>query len=171
MKIFRVSTLLIILGAGVAGTMLFWTSQNVQEKQDALRTTQQALAKEKQAIRVLRAEWDYLNRPERLEALADEYLRLKPPGAEQLVSSPEALPMPPPIPDPPLQKPGILQPALFSSTPPSSPSLPSVLSSSSSSVAAPYPGMKPAVPPRPSDSSNDFRALINSLSEDNGGAR
>jgi hypothetical protein len=68
------------------GGMLMHTSQKVQRAEKELVRTQRALAHEKEAIRVLRAEWAYLNRPERLELLAAQYLDLVPPGANALVS-------------------------------------------------------------------------------------
>lgn len=75
-KLFSLSTLLAIAGAAGAGALLFWTSQSVQQAEDKLSRLQKAVANETQAIRVLSAEWDYLNRPARLEALAAEHLGL-----------------------------------------------------------------------------------------------
>ncbi len=74
--IFRLSTLLVISGAVAAGALLFWTSQSVQQSESRLGKLRQAVQGEEQAIRVLKAEWDYLNRPDRLEFLASEYLDL-----------------------------------------------------------------------------------------------
>ena len=71
-----VSSLLSLGFAVAAGALLFWTSQNVQQAEDALSHYNHAALKEEQGIRVLRAEWDYLNHPERLEVLAHEYLGL-----------------------------------------------------------------------------------------------
>ncbi|MEM6812455.1 MAG: hypothetical protein AAF549_08310 [Pseudomonadota bacterium] len=55
--------------------LLFWTSQSVQTSEKKLRELQNAVFNEKEYIRVLTSEWDYLNRPERLEYLAQEYLK------------------------------------------------------------------------------------------------
>ncbi len=57
------------------------------------RQLEQRIAKEQEAIRVLRAEWSYLNQPERLQGLANRYTELKPLTAEQIGSF-EDVPMP-----------------------------------------------------------------------------
>ena len=43
------------------------------------------VVKEREAIRVLRAEWSYLNQPERLQALARKHLALAPTNPNQIV--------------------------------------------------------------------------------------
>lgn len=72
-------------------TFLFSTSQSVQQAESRLEDLRAALAREKQSVRVLRAEWDYLNRPDRIEALAQRYLDLVPPAGEELIASIDAL--------------------------------------------------------------------------------
>ncbi len=76
MKLFRLSVLCAVLLAVAAGGSLFWTSQNVQQMESRLRDLRQATSQEQKTIRVLRAEWDYLNSPQRLESLAAEYMIL-----------------------------------------------------------------------------------------------
>lgn len=68
-------------------TFLFSTSQKVQQAGDRLAALNVELAQERQSARVLRAEWDYLNRPDRLEALARQYLDLEPPESGALMAS------------------------------------------------------------------------------------
>lgn len=60
--------------AALAGVTLFHTAQEVQDKRQKLAYLQNELAKEKESIRVLQAEWSYLNQPMRLEELITEYL-------------------------------------------------------------------------------------------------
>lgn len=54
-----------------------------QEQQIASLKTQ--IAREAEAMRVLKAEWSYLNQPDRLQALARRHLALAPTGASQIV--------------------------------------------------------------------------------------
>jgi len=54
------------------GAILFWTSQSVQDVERSLAKEKRAISREKETIRVLSTEWDYLNRPQRLERLAKE---------------------------------------------------------------------------------------------------
>lgn len=91
MKI-RLSTLLSLSLAVGAGFILFQTSQDVQQAERRLNKVQTALAKEQDAMRVLEAEWDYLNRPDRLEELARDYLKMTAQSPSSLVSDSSDLP-------------------------------------------------------------------------------
>lgn len=57
----------------------------VQGQERELTALKASLVSEQEAIRVLKAEWSYLNQPERLQTLAREHLPLKQPGASQIV--------------------------------------------------------------------------------------
>ena len=64
--------------------------------EDAVRHARQLerrIANEREAIRVLRAEWSYLNQPERLQELASRYTELRPLSDGQIGSF-EDVPMP-----------------------------------------------------------------------------
>lgn len=93
-KLFRLSTILAVSGAVAAGAFLFWTAQNVQKAEDELYALQQSAQSERKTIRVLEAEWSYLNRPDRLELLAREVLGMEAPAVDKVLSDPAALPAP-----------------------------------------------------------------------------
>jgi len=63
-------------------------SQRVQGLQRDIAHYDREIEQEKEKIRVLNAEWAYLNNPERLEALATGGYDLKMPQTEALVSNP-----------------------------------------------------------------------------------
>ena len=66
---------------------LVLTENEVAPVMEALQTggvLQTALHKERQAIAVLRAEWQLLTRPDRLQAAVDKHLALEPIGTSHL---------------------------------------------------------------------------------------
>lgn len=69
--------------AVLCGTLLFHTSQQVTDGRTALRAMEREVLREEESLRVLQAEWSYLNQPERLEKLAREYLDLQPLSGRQ----------------------------------------------------------------------------------------
>jgi cell division protein FtsL len=71
------------LGAAVAA---FTVKYEVRDLEDELAATQSAIADGREEIHVLKAEWSYLNRPERLAELAGRYLDLSPMGPGQMAS-------------------------------------------------------------------------------------
>jgi len=52
------------------------------------------IEEERESLRVLEAEWSYLNHPDRIQALAAQYLRLETPSARQMVPL-DAIPLRP----------------------------------------------------------------------------
>jgi hypothetical protein len=71
-------TFLWLFLAAVCGAVLFHTSQQVTDGRNRLATLNEDVRKEDETIRVLQAEWSYLNQPDRLEKLSKEYLDLAP---------------------------------------------------------------------------------------------
>lgn len=93
MRIFRISNILFLGAAVTLGVLLFWTSQAVQSREDKLAGLKGKLLQEQESVRVLSVEWDYLNRPQRLEELAIE-IGMVPPQVDGLVRSAGDIPEP-----------------------------------------------------------------------------
>lgn len=94
MAVVRPSSLFSIVLAAAAAGVLFWVSQLVQESEVKKAQIAQSLAHEKEALRVLKAEWDYLNRPDRLEAMAQRYLNMVPVTTETVLRPEKDIPEP-----------------------------------------------------------------------------
>jgi cell division protein FtsL len=77
-------TLFWILLAAAVGFGLFHVKYKVQALEDDLRTLNAAITDEQEQLHVLAAEWAHLNRPGRLEALAQRHLDLQPTGVRQI---------------------------------------------------------------------------------------
>jgi cell division protein FtsL len=72
--------------AALVGFGLFHVKYQVQALEDRLAKLNRSIVLEQEQIHVLRAEWTYLDRPERIEQLAKKYLELAPPKASQIGS-------------------------------------------------------------------------------------
>ncbi|MEM9049116.1 MAG: cell division protein FtsL [Pseudomonadota bacterium] len=93
---------LYLFGALLATVFGFWAynvNYDTQEAMQRVQRLQSDLARERQSIAMLRAEWVWLNRPDRLAALVAEYnatLGLVPLDPAHFASLPEiAFPLPP----------------------------------------------------------------------------
>ena len=109
MKKPRLRLVAIYLLALMLGALLLVVSQEVQREQQRLAALEEQAVQQKEAMKFLRAEWAFLNNPERLERLAHQVLGLQPETPAQITDTP-----------PQRQKsdePG-LQPAFFVSDPP-----------------------------------------------------
>jgi len=73
----RRSTILTLLFAIALGFGLFRLTYEVQTLEGELARVNKAIASEREATHVLKAEWSYLNEPTRLEALTKKHLSLK----------------------------------------------------------------------------------------------
>lgn len=95
MKMIKPRSFVAFALVALSGAALLHTSQNVQHAEARLRALEASVQGEGERVRLLRAEWENLNRPERLERLAKEFLDLAPPSPETLVSGVYALPAAP----------------------------------------------------------------------------
>jgi len=70
----RLSTLLWMLVIVAAAFMVYMAKYQVQSVKTQVADTARELEHEKEALHVVAAEWAYLNRPDRLQQLAEKYL-------------------------------------------------------------------------------------------------
>ena len=82
----RLSNLVWVALAMVVGFGLFQLKHQVQELEDEMFRLNRTILAEQQAIHVLKAEWSYINQPQRLQSLASRHLELQPMKPEQLGS-------------------------------------------------------------------------------------
>ena len=97
MKRFKIklSTLLSFALAIALGTALFSVSQQVQILERERRGLLEQIESKQEAMRVLNAEWDYLNRPDRIEELALRYLdKMQSVVPDNLIKNANAVPEP-----------------------------------------------------------------------------
>jgi cell division protein FtsL len=81
----RKSTLIWLMLTIFAGALLFYTTQQVTDGRQSLAQLQKNIQEEEETLRVLQAEWSYLNQPDRLEKLSQQYLNLQPAKPRQFV--------------------------------------------------------------------------------------
>lgn len=82
----RRSTGLSLALALAIGAGLFQLKHEVQLLEERLAEVNRSILADQEAVHVLEAEWTYLNRPWRLEALAKRHLELAPLAAAQVVT-------------------------------------------------------------------------------------
>ena len=86
-NVFQGVFLILALGAG-----LFFLKHTVEEKEQHLAGLKARYLEDQKAVRVLKAEWAYLNSPQYLQSLASQYLDVKPVGSRQVAAWSEDLP-------------------------------------------------------------------------------
>jgi hypothetical protein len=101
----RLGALFWLMLVVATGFVTFKVKYAVQDIEDELNRVKKQTVAEQQEIRVLTAEWTYLNQPERLAELNRRFLQLAPVGTKQLQQKIDdiayrPLPPPPPIPEP-----------------------------------------------------------------------
>jgi hypothetical protein len=91
----RVGTMFWLLLVATTGFLMFAVKYEVQGLDETYARTQKAIAVEDSQIRVLKAEWAYLNRPAALAALNERFLSLQPVATQQLLASVADVPVRP----------------------------------------------------------------------------
>ncbi len=87
----RASLTLVIAALGT-GALLYQVAYSVEAMQSELDGLGQRIRTDREAIRVLQAEWSYLNQPQRLSELSERHLGMKPADASRIVD-PRSLPL------------------------------------------------------------------------------
>ena len=75
----RASAFMWLALAIMVGVAMFLVKYKVQALEDEVVATREQVARDRSAIRVLEAEWTYLNDPERLRRLSAQHLSFGPP--------------------------------------------------------------------------------------------
>ncbi len=73
---------LIVAGGVIAG--LYQVKHEVQRLENTMQEVRQSIEADQRRLRVLEAEWSYLNRPSRLSRLAENHLDLGPMQSRQV---------------------------------------------------------------------------------------
>ncbi len=76
----------------LSGAMLMNVTRQVQDIENKIAKADREIEHEREAVRVLHAEWAYLNDPARLDALVSGGLDMDAPSVDGLVSTPDSLP-------------------------------------------------------------------------------
>lgn len=90
----RVFLVFLVALFGISAMTLYQVSQAVQRKEKLLAEKQYVLQQLKENKRVLKAEWSYLNRPDRLESAARKVLDFDQLSIENVIGNVKAVPEP-----------------------------------------------------------------------------
>lgn len=82
----RRANLVWVLVAVAMGFFLFEMKYAVQRRERDLEQVNERVLRNRESIHVLKAEWSYLNRPERLRELSEKHLHMAPVGPRQIVT-------------------------------------------------------------------------------------
>lgn len=82
----RTINVILILAMVSLSVLLYAINYQADSAERAGNALRRQIVQEQEAIRVLRAEWSYLNQPDRLQELSSKYLDLQPATAQQVGS-------------------------------------------------------------------------------------
>jgi len=143
----RPITCICFLLACGSGLYLYQAKHRVQVLDRQIEATVQATEKLREQTRVLHAEWTLLNDPQRLQALADQFLTLKTVQPSQFTSMADLDSRLPPVPPPPAAAPAPAEdtsaPGAEAPSQPDQPSATAVATAASPSPPPPSPQAKP----------------------------
>lgn len=80
----RGATILFVAIAGLLSFALFSVKYQVADLEEQINDINRSIARDHQAIHVLKAEWSFLNDPQRLRDLVHKYLALAPVEGAQI---------------------------------------------------------------------------------------
>ncbi|MDR2902622.1 MAG: hypothetical protein LBU87_05930 [Lactobacillales bacterium] len=83
----------------LSGVQLFMVKYKVIEKEEKLNEIYRQISKDNREIHMLRAEWAYMNDPERLKALIKRQTKLAPVSAARVIALPDIPDKNAPVPD------------------------------------------------------------------------
>lgn len=81
----RLSSMMWVVVVVVAASLLYSVKYRVQSMDEQIAVLRNTIAEERAAIHVLRAEWAYLSRPERVRKLADMHLDMDAAKGQQMM--------------------------------------------------------------------------------------
>lgn len=88
-------TVLAAVTAVASGVAVLQLKATVQAKTEDVKSLARQIHNDREAIRVIEAEWTYLTTPRVLQERSIEFLALMPPRAKQIVSDPDLVPLRP----------------------------------------------------------------------------
>ena len=91
----KLLTFLAGLTAIVTGVFVLQLKSTVQEKKKDVAALARQIHDDREAIRVIEAEWAYLTTPRLLQERSIRFLALMPPRAKQILTTPTVIPMRP----------------------------------------------------------------------------
>ncbi|MBL8711161.1 MAG: hypothetical protein JNL25_18345 [Rhodospirillaceae bacterium] len=159
----RIGTLIWIAVLGLLSVGLFQVKYAVQAKENELKSVNRQITADRQILRVLEAEWSYLNDPVRLADLTRRHTDLAPIMAGQIASFADLRARPPvsEVPAEPTNQPPI---AALPNAPIGQPeAIPAAVSDASATVAAPAqptPVFQTSAGSEPVDEDATIRAIL-----------